>query len=125
MRWTRNIIVSLLIASTLSSSFLVPLVYLDFEIRRDYIEKVLCIERDKPITVCKGSCVLKGRLDLANDFNQNEQESREPIEIVFFIQTTSIQEKTASFILAERERVFDYSSNYESHLNDIFHPPSV
>ena len=125
MHWSRNIILTLLIVSTLSSSLLVPLIFLDFELRRDYIEKVLCIDRDKPITVCKGSCVLNNRLDFAREQEQKEQQNVKPIEITFYVEPLFSESVSLDFFTLEVPDFFYYQSTYEPHLLAVFHPPSV
>lgn len=85
MKVFKHLTIYLLILTIMGSSLMVPLIYLDFELRRDYIAKVLCINRDEPITVCGGKCYLDLRLEQATE--QQEQESRannRPLEIYFF-----------------------------------------
>lgn len=38
-----------------------------FNLNRQYIAEVLCINKEEPIPVCQGSCFLKKNLDLADD----------------------------------------------------------
>lgn len=66
MKVVRSLMLSLLITSSLGSSLMTTLVYLDFELRRDYISSVLCIERKKPLTVCYGRCYLNKRLAMVS-----------------------------------------------------------
>ncbi|MDW3194364.1 MAG: hypothetical protein R8G66_18455 [Cytophagales bacterium] len=63
MPFFKHFAISLLILSTIGSTLTVPLVYLDFEMRRDFIAEVLCINRDKPITTCGGVCYLELNLE--------------------------------------------------------------
>lgn len=35
---------------------------LEYQLNKDYIAKVLCVNKDRPITVCQGSCYLTKRL---------------------------------------------------------------
>ena len=124
MNWCRNIVIVVLVISTLSGSFLVPLIHLDFELRRDYIEKVLCIERDQPIAVCKGSCVLNSRLDLATDHDQQEQKPA-PIEISFFFHSHLTEELSPQLHVASKGEVLYYAGTYDPHLIPVFQPPGV
>ena len=55
--------VILLVIANLGTTLTTPLVYLDYEIRKDYISRVLCIERDNPIPVCNGKCYLYLQLE--------------------------------------------------------------
>lgn len=36
--------------------------YLEYELRKDYILEFLCVNKDKPITRCLGSCFLEKRI---------------------------------------------------------------
>ena len=38
-----------------------------FEANRDYIAEVLCVNREKPMTMCNGQCFLDRNLSLADD----------------------------------------------------------
>jgi hypothetical protein len=38
-----------------------------FQINRDFIAEVLCINKEKPATSCNGQCFLKQKLQLADD----------------------------------------------------------
>ena len=35
---------------------------LEYQLNRDYIAEVLCVNKDQPITICEGSCYLTKRL---------------------------------------------------------------
>lgn len=63
MPFFKHFVISILVLSTIGSTLTVPLVYLDFEMRREYIAEVLCINRDEPITVCGGTCYLELNLE--------------------------------------------------------------
>lgn len=43
-----------------------------FQINRDYIAEVLCINKEKPITMCNGQCFLDRTLDLAADTDADD-----------------------------------------------------
>lgn len=38
-----------------------------FELNRNYIAEVLCINKAKPVTMCQGQCFLNRNLELADD----------------------------------------------------------
>lgn len=85
MKALKHIVVYFLILNIIGSSLMVPLIYLDFELRRDYIAEVLCINRDEPITVCGGKCYLDLRLEQAAEQREQESQSNSrPVEIYFF-----------------------------------------
>jgi hypothetical protein len=56
------------ISSFLLVIFLLPggykaSLYIDFEVQRDFIAEMFCIEREKPITVCYGQCYLTSQME--------------------------------------------------------------
>ncbi len=53
---------------------ILPLVYLDFEVRRDYIVNYLCVNRDKPALNCNGKCYLAKRIAEAREAEQQKTE---------------------------------------------------
>lgn len=85
MQFLKHFTIYLLTLSTLGSTLTVPLVYLDFEMRRDYIADTLCINREEPITVCRGSCYLELNLE-----NKSQNQEAAPVShgnlLTFFIQ---------------------------------------
>jgi len=113
--------------ANLASTLMVPLIYLDFEVRNDYISKVLCIERSKPITVCGGTCYLTDKLNQAQEHQENA-EKLTPREIVFFL-----SEKKHLVQLADQWKIavkevhlkINESLPHTQYLTDIFHPPQV
>lgn len=61
---------------------MMPLVQLDFEVRKDYIYKTFCINRDKPITVCGGQCYLNDRIKSLTQ--QQERNTETQLEVQSF-----------------------------------------
>ena len=49
-----------------------PLVFFDYQIRKDFIAEVLCINKDKPETLCMGKCHLRKQLTKAHKQNNDE-----------------------------------------------------
>ncbi|SHK82700.1 hypothetical protein SAMN04488028_109112 [Reichenbachiella agariperforans] len=125
MHIIKHILIYLLVLNTLASTLAVPLIYMDFGMRQDYIAEVLCINRDKPMLNCDGKCYLAKKLQAAQE--QQEQEN-ETINIksapVFFAQ---IQEAIAFDkhigLLQNTYQVLPGILNYTAYLQQIFTPP--
>ena len=120
----RYIIVPLMIFSIVGSTLMVPLVLLDFEIRRDYIAKVLCINRNKATNNCIGSCYLSQQLKKTAEHHSDEMSINTEINFSFFHQ------RIESFLLIAQSPTDDLAATaYSSHfiqgtlIFDIFHPP--
>ena len=63
------------------------LVHLDFVIHRDQIARELCVEREVESSCCKGSCVLKSRLEAIDEPSENAPKTAQltvPELMVFF-----------------------------------------
>ncbi len=120
----KTILIAILIAANLASSWLVPLIYVDFELREEYIAKVLCVERDKSITLCKGSCYLTSQLGKATE-QQEKNEQANPVEIVFFFHRSLIDATLKMMDGAENKGFAEYTDQKQSnpHLIGVFHPP--
>jgi hypothetical protein len=98
-----------------------------FMLNQEYIENVLCINRDKPELNCKGRCQLKKQLQKseANERKLPFTSVKEIIEIVVFCEALEIAFKP---VLAPQHanRFFSYPFVcIEASLDAPFHPPRV
>ena len=123
----RQTISVILILNTLIGILWQPLVYVDFKLRQDYIAEVLCIEKDEPIAVCKGNCVLTSRLA---KLDPPKQQNRRPLtenrllEINFYLVKEDIKAPSDSY---KTLKTFYSESQSLSLCNgfalDTFNPP--
>ena len=98
-----------------------------FQLNRDYIAEVLCINKDKPAKMCHGQCFLTKSLDLAIDEPSNEsttppaiQKAEFPVFIVSELQY-ALHEETTSQVRNAR-----YLATISSkHTPTPFHPPGL
>ncbi len=74
----KSILVYLLIGLMLWQSLLRLGIYMDFKLQQDYIARVLCVNRDKPIVACNGYCQLQTRLQSSDT---EEGTDKLPIEM--------------------------------------------
>ena len=106
---------------------MVPLIHLDFELRRDYIAKVLCINRDKPMTICGGKCFLKDQLERTAQRQSHEAESvMQEIEFNFFNQ--EIGQMAFGLLFPAIETDFSGLTSMEfssTFIGEIFKPPRL
>ena len=124
MKVLRKFVIYLIVLSVLGSAFIMPLIYLDFNLRRDYIAEILCINRDEPVTFCGGECYLNLQLEKAA---QQESESNAPrrlLELSFFVQehVATALSNTPSDLKADYNLFTQviWTSSFHA---DIFHPP--
>lgn len=125
MKALKTFIIYLIVLSNLGSMFAVPLVYLNFELRKEYIQTVLCVKREQPIIICGGQCYLNLQLEKARQTEDTPQDiSQHPSLSLFFVEQCSEQ-------LPPRESIADvlhfthisdgFPSDYQERL---FRPPS-
>lgn len=94
-----------------------------FEANRDYIAEVLCINKDKPITMCHGTCFLDKNLALADQAeNQVPPAGKSKIEIPSFLVTTH------TFLISPPAEIVLMLTpiqllHHSPHNNAVFHPP--
>ena len=118
-----------LMALMLVKAWVIPLLYLDFELRKEYIIANLCVNRDNPITVCGGVCYLAKNVA---DAKKQEERRAEQTSMAQFLYQVMDTRKPLFFKLPEHFEVpagitFDYSSPFLARVvaEDIFHPPLV
>jgi hypothetical protein len=108
--------------------WVIPLLYLDFEIRREYIIKNLCVNRDRPIMRCDGKCFLVKKLAALDEQEKRQAESdymTKLLDHVMNTQTLVFTPDISSFELGHTLS-FNYTSPPPSRVavDDIFHPPA-
>jgi hypothetical protein len=122
-----NISVLCLTALLLLRVLIVPLLYLDYEIRKDFIAKNLCINRNKPTLHCDGKCYLAKRIAAAE---QQEQEASQHAFMRFLLEIEYISpvsgQKTVFDWVVEAFKPllppYSFSLTTPS-VPSIFHPP--
>lgn len=98
-----------------------------FQANRDYIAKILCINKDEPETSCKGQCYLKRNLKLADktqDSVPQPSSEKNKTEIPLFLISENLfrPERGTLSSLSNFPPVKIQLSSYQS---PVFHPPSL
>lgn len=117
-----------LLGLMLVKAWVIPLLYLDFEIRRNYIVANLCENRNRPQLNCNGKCYLAKRI--ADAKKQEERQAEKEYMASLIYQVMNVQNEPSFFseiALSDHpiKRLFNYSAPCQSLLliDDIFHPP--
>jgi len=102
--------------------------FIGFKLNQDYIARVLCINKDEPVSLCNGKCYLSSQLKKAEEKEKKSSpvSKREKAESTLFhfkaeiwrLPSTAKKESEAKF----PEESFLFSSSY---LNEIFRPPRL
>ncbi|GLU54412.1 hypothetical protein Dfri01_38730 [Dyadobacter frigoris] len=112
----------------LVKAWVIPLVCLDFEIRRDYIVKNLCVNRNRPQLHCDGKCYLAKKLAETEKQQQRQAEQDYLASLIYQVMDTNTQNffsvQPSGFELP-LDLVFQYNSvlSPRNFPNEIFHPP--
>ena len=111
----------------LVKAWVIPLVYLDYELRKEYIMANLCVNRDNPIVVCEGKCYLAEKIVDAK--KQEERRAEQTFMANLLFQTMDTGKpfifKSPEHFEGQSTVTFDYISPFLSRTAaaDIFHPP--
>lgn len=127
---TKSYIALLLLALVSVKTLLVPAVYLDFEMRKDYIIQNLCENRFKPQLNCNGQCFLAKKLHKIAEDNATKETQKQGqnikkiMEEVF--ETTPLFSCEWLFNNLSPKSIYSYQSGgLHSFIPSIFHPPTV
>ena len=111
------------------SNLLLPLYpFIEYELNKEYIIKVLCINKDKPENSCNGKCHLNKQLKKASENNQDKNdENTVPIQNfkneIFIITNTKINVQLLGY------RVINYCVYEDNYMfllkKKYFHPPEI
>ena len=126
MKSIGKIVSIFLVASTLSSSLFVPLIYLDFKVRQDYIATVLCVNRDKPELNCNGQCILMQKIKEAQEQEEEAPGVTYRLEISFFFSDLpQFELNNPESNMDNNLELYNTSNLLKGHPSEIFHPPSI
>ena len=121
----KNIMCFLLVSVFLLQTFNSSIILTDYQINKDYIAKVLCVNKSKPKMHCNGKCHLK------NELNKAEKKSpvnrlNEKNEIQLFVSFYPTINLFNSVLLIANNLRSDYTFHLsDKHLASIFHPPQA
>jgi hypothetical protein len=107
--------------------------FVEYAVNYNYITKVLCVNKAKPVLKCNGKCHLMKQLanaaeeESANDKSNSsdKKENHINIEILFYTEIKSLVSNQTRF--QNQNTVNDNYSNLYSYKTSfsIFHPPAV
>lgn len=111
----------------LVKAWVIPLVYLDYELRKEYIIANLCVNRDSPIVVCEGKCYLAEKVVEAKKQEERRAEQSYMANLLFQVMDTGkpFIFRSPEYFEISLKATFCYISPFLSRTvaSDIFHPP--
>ena len=108
--------------------WVIPLLYLDFEIRRDYIVANLCENRNRPMLNCNGKCYLAKKLK--EQQQKQDQQTSEKVQNIPVIQLFASAVAFFEFLPAHFMQAvvcaFPYQmASYQAPLSILVPPPCL
>ena len=125
----KNYIALLLLVLISVKTILVPVVYLDFELRKDFIIQNLCENRFKPQMNCNGQCYLAKKLHKIAEDNATKETQKQGASMKKILE--EVFETTPLFSYDVRCKNLSQKSNYpplmahpQSFTLSLFQPPA-
>ncbi len=102
--------------------------FVEYVVNYEYISKVLCVNKEKPIIGCDGKCYLMSQLAKSSEEEKPISDKKlivKEVEVLFFqeIEAVSISQPLVAFM---NELNSKYSNLYSFlECSTSFHPPSI
>lgn len=108
--------------------FVVPVIYLDYQLRKDYIIATLCENRARPQLHCDGKCYLAKRIAQAARQEQRQAENELMSKILSAhapAHESITRLQPATFVAIPQVVAFNFSDPFSGQnlVRDIFRPP--
>ncbi|NBA85345.1 hypothetical protein GVN16_06205 [Emticicia sp. CRIBPO] len=117
-----------LIGLMLTKTMIVPVLFLDYELRKDFIIKNYCVNKNRPEMHCDGKCYLAKRIKSAEE--KDEKQATDQFVHQLFSQESNTHSADYSVefsvvtISIEPVNNFNYQSPaFQQSFCTIFHPP--
>ena len=119
----KKVIALLLIYSILMQGGTKLGIYAYFQLNKDYISSVLCINKDKPVLQCNGKCFLSKKLKA-----EEEKEKKAPVEVKSIADVLYFSEYSCVSVSRDFESISTVKSSYilgtySVNRPSVFHPP--
>ncbi len=129
MKFKSHIALFLLVLISVKT-LLVPVVYLDFELRRDFIIQNLCENRFKPQLKCNGQCYLAKKLHKIAEDNATKETQRQGQSIKKIMEEVFDEAPLFSCEWSVKtlspKSIYSYQlAHTENIISSLFHPPII
>lgn len=109
--------------------WVIPLLYLDFEVRRDYIVANLCVNRNRPQLHCDGKCYLAKKLAALEEQEKKQAEKDYMSKLLFQPMELKSYELNMPSCKFRKSNLVSYNFLLQAKISkfspDIFHPPAI
>jgi hypothetical protein len=127
----RNRYIAIVLLALISvKSLIVPAIYVDFEIRKDFIIKNLCENRFKPQLKCDGSCYLAKKMNAVaeekatNETQKHSHHLKKVMEQIYDINENS-EISLFSQKLKTNQNFLSLFTIPNGNYLSVFHPPTI
>jgi len=121
----KHLFLLLAITTILLQIFSKTIIFVNYELNKDYITKNFCENKNKPKMHCNGKCHLKKQLAQAEKKGQSPTNSlNEKYEVQFFSENNSDISQFNSSVISIVKPLYFFSLS-DKHLLSVFHPPQV
>jgi hypothetical protein len=117
----KSLSVILMMAAILGQTFSKSFLVLDYQLNKDYIARVLCINRNKPEMKCEGKCYLckKLKADAGKDRENPERRIDNGSELISL--WTACHLENPSFIIVSSR----YPAHHQRIVSAVGNPPFI
>ncbi|PMB40138.1 hypothetical protein CEN47_03890 [Fischerella thermalis CCMEE 5319] len=101
-------------------------ILIDFKINQDFIAKVLCINREKPMSTCNGKCYLSEQLKKVEEQEEKQAPTnkKERLEVVYYFATSSyVYPLYINSSVSKLNPAWVVEFFTSTYIATIFHPP--
>jgi hypothetical protein len=120
----RSVTAIVLICSIITANFTQLFIYSAFELNKEYIASVLCVNRDKPKLNCKGKCYLNKKIKQAEEKEKNQDQQSQK----YHFQQAIISRQLMIYYPADlsmKPLTFERHFILQQYPPSVFHPPQV
>ncbi|PQA56744.1 hypothetical protein C5O19_15485 [Siphonobacter curvatus] len=125
----KSISVVFLTGLLLVRTLVVPMVFLDFSLRQEYIKTYLCENRSRPELHCDGTCYLAKKLKATQESEEKQASQRflsQLLEMPAELSELAISFKPSAYVLWQAVSAPAYACFFPSSLpTGIFRPPKL
>jgi hypothetical protein len=130
MDLTKKITGVVLLITITFKMFMAPLIFADYELRKDFIIKNYCVNKNRPEMHCDGKCYLAKQLEKAEQEDQKQATGNFISKLLSF-ESEFKTNYFANFFAKKSLRIkenpnFQYAESFSMlHTFSFFHPPQV
>lgn len=125
----RKVVAFGLLTLLLVKAMVIPAIFLNYELRKDYIIQNFCVNKDRPELKCDGKCYLAKQIKAAQQQDENEGTANFVNKLlVFDCIPSEMNWQVIGRTLLSTERKLTHGLqhlNGTSAFDNIFHPPQI